>query len=365
MRPPEVTQSLPHEYRWEFTRRHPYYLRFWEAAHRHHQQQSLDPEQRAKDEIASLILASIGVESSLCPPDPRLGPEAIGQRELGRAWESGAVAPATFRALGCMLFAALPPAQRSQLGRLLIESSEFDLKTPQMVGLLQRFMDIKDPVWDSFPASAPVISINLQMPQRAIGEAVENLVRQWKEEHGIAEHRRRDDKLEEYLLAWDLREGWHDGGYDGIREQLFKQIAEQTMSPISTAISRYQKAFYYVWGFDFSAELWIRLMGPAKLSRFSAGVTQGLSRRRRWRSPNLRPVAASVVQPRTNETEGSDFLNSAGVTSAELATVDLALDIETLLDRGKSDNEIIAELELEPQHDQELLDELRRRHELR
>jgi hypothetical protein len=360
-----VTQSLPHEYRWEFTRRHPYYLRFWEAARRHHQHQSLDSEQRTKDEIASLILSAVGVETSLCPQDPRLGPEAIGQRDLGRAWESGAVAPATFQTLACMLLAALPKAHRSQLGRLLNESAEFDLGDPHMLGIFQRFMENKDRVWDSFPSGAPVISINLQMPQRAIGEAVDNLVRQWKEERGIAEHRRRDDKLEEYLLAWDRREGWCNGGYDGALEQTFQQIAEETRSPISTVISRYQKAFYYLSGFDFSAELWIRLMRPTKLSRFSAGVTQGLSRRRRWRSPNLRPVAASVVQPRTNQTERSDFLNSVGVTSAELEMVDLAIDIGTLLDRGKSDNEIIAERELEPQHDQELLDELRRRHELR
>jgi hypothetical protein len=29
LRPPAATLSLPLEYRWEFTRRHPYYLQFW------------------------------------------------------------------------------------------------------------------------------------------------------------------------------------------------------------------------------------------------------------------------------------------------------------------------------------------------
>ena len=89
--------SLAIEARWEFTRRHPYYLQFWQAAQRHHQQPSEHPLERRLGEIAVSILGVIGIAQSQTPFDPHLGPEALGLRDLGGAWISGAVAPAGTR----------------------------------------------------------------------------------------------------------------------------------------------------------------------------------------------------------------------------------------------------------------------------
>src|SRR5688572_15352595 len=90
-RPPNVTMSMPLEFRWEFTRRHPYYVQFWQLAKRHHEQASQDSEQRARERAAMQILGGIGVAGSMVPPDPQLGPEALGHGDLGAVWRSGAI----------------------------------------------------------------------------------------------------------------------------------------------------------------------------------------------------------------------------------------------------------------------------------
>ena len=61
IRPLEVVKQLPVEFRWEFTRRHPYYLQFWQPAREFHEQPSTDKEIRALQEAASLILVAVNV----------------------------------------------------------------------------------------------------------------------------------------------------------------------------------------------------------------------------------------------------------------------------------------------------------------
>jgi hypothetical protein len=263
-----------------------------------------------------------------------------------------------------MLLAALPKSQRSQLGRLLVESSEFDSDdVGHMLGIHERLNTLGEPAWDSFP-NAPVLSINLQMPQRAITEAVEKLVRQWKLDRSIPEQRRRDDKLPLYLSVWDAREGWSRGGYDSNRERTFREIAQETGDPVPTLVSRYRTAFLHLTGHDYSPSLWINLMGPLKLRRHIVDP-DALVLRRPWRSPNLRPVAESVLLPGRKESDRPEFLAAAGITPSDLALADLAMDITTLLAQGRTDDQIVEELEISlPQKEaKDLVAELRRRHE--
>jgi hypothetical protein len=363
LRPNDVTMSMQLEFRWEFTRRHPYYLAFWESARRYHQQPSELTQQRLLDEASVLILASIGVSRSTVPPDPKLGQESLGASDLGGIWEGGAVAPAILRTLAFSLLRALPASQRIQLGRLLTESAEYDSKNgDQMASIYRRLSEFKDEAWDTYP-DVPVISINLEMPQRAITEAVEKLVRRWKEEHGISERRRRDESLADYLAIWDQREGWLDGEYIPSRELKFEDIARTTKIPISTVVSRYRSAFRLLSGHDYTPQLWLRLMGPLKLSAyFGVQGGAGLMMRRPWQSPNARPVTEAVLLPGRREFESPQFLEAAGITESDIAQVDLVMDIDTLLERGKSDDEIIAELELTLPTAKELVAAIRERH---
>jgi len=70
LRPAEVIMPLPVAQRWEFTRRHPYYLQFWQAALRYHDSPSDEPLERLYEEVAVQILGGISVAESMRPPDP-------------------------------------------------------------------------------------------------------------------------------------------------------------------------------------------------------------------------------------------------------------------------------------------------------
>lgn len=133
-RPLAAMMSLPVDYRWEFTRRHPYYLQFWRRAAKYRLAPSEDARERMGEQAAALILGGIGISRATTPVDPRLGVEALGASDLGTAWAGGAVAPATFRTLAGMLLAGLPQAERIQLGRLLAESAEYDSRDSVQMG---------------------------------------------------------------------------------------------------------------------------------------------------------------------------------------------------------------------------------------
>src|SRR5690349_1899833 len=117
-RSPTILMDLPVAMRWEVTRRHPYYLRFWELARQHHQQPATDPHQRDLEEAAVLILLAIGVHGE--PPPPGAGVESLGGGQLSSAWESGAVAPISLRGLIGLLLASLPLDLCSQVADILL-----------------------------------------------------------------------------------------------------------------------------------------------------------------------------------------------------------------------------------------------------
>lgn len=68
-RPLYQLRSLPIPYRWEVTRRHPYYQMFWTAARNDHRKQPAgSSEELALREAMVAILGMIGVSGE--PPDP-------------------------------------------------------------------------------------------------------------------------------------------------------------------------------------------------------------------------------------------------------------------------------------------------------
>ena len=94
-RPPFQLRSLPIRYRWEVTRRHPYYQNFWLIARAHHRREPID---HAVDElfgqVVVLIFEAIGVTGE--PPDPGTEFAELGEADLQSGWLSGAVHPITF-----------------------------------------------------------------------------------------------------------------------------------------------------------------------------------------------------------------------------------------------------------------------------
>lgn len=346
----EVVNQLPVEYRWEFTRRHPYYLSFWRPAREYREQPSTDEAIRNLQQAASLILAAVNVAENVMPPDPRNDFATLGAGVIGSAWEGGAVAPAMIRTLAHMLLLLLPKEERAQLGRLLSESSEFESSDHSQMGPFhQRLAALPGEIWKSYPV-APILSINLQASQRAITEAVESLVRRWKQERGITETRRRDDKLDEYLAVWDLREGWADGAYDGTREKQFLEIAEQLHAPLPTIQSRYEAAFKILTGHEYQPELWIRLFGPIKLSRVNDPHGHSrLALYRPWRTRSQRPVAESVLLPGRRDGDHPRFLEEIRITPSDIGLIEMQLDVQHLIEKGETDDQI--QKTLDPDHE--------------
>jgi len=93
------------------------------------------------------------------------------------------------------------------------------------------------------------------------------------------------------------------------------------------------------------------LFGPIKLSRESNpdGDSQ-LACYRPWRTRNLRPVAESVLLPGRSEADSPQFLAGAGIAASDIGLVELQLEVQTLIERGDSDEQIRQELD----HDGEL-----------
>jgi hypothetical protein len=361
-RPSSALMDLPVAYQWEVTRRHPYYLRFWPLAHRYHSGPSTDPQQRALEAAAALILRGIGVSSD--PPAPGSTLESLGAGSLSQAWESGAVAPITFRGLVGMLLAGLPPDLLGEVGRLLQEcGAAAGQGTGERYRFLMDLFALRHPALDAFPPR-PVIGVNVSAPQRVITEAMERLTRQWKDQLDIGERRRRDDKLDEYLAVWDLREGWRIDRYDGSQERTLREIAQELKVAVSTAANRYRSGFRLIVGREYSPALWARVLGFLKVSDWLD--PQELPRRtlrRPWRDRRPREVPESVLQAPGAGREAPGLLNTAGVSDGEIADVELVLDIQHLVAEGWSNAEIVTELELTAPGAEEMIEFLRQRHQ--
>src|SRR5690349_21742090 len=68
-RPVGSLNVLPIAYRWEFTRRHPYYVQWWRLAQAHHTGEAADDDAlRAGAQMAVLILANLGFTGMPRPP---------------------------------------------------------------------------------------------------------------------------------------------------------------------------------------------------------------------------------------------------------------------------------------------------------
>ena len=362
LRPPAILLDLPVAYRWEVTRRHPYYLSNWQLAHRRYVEPSTEPQQRALEEAAVLILLGIGVSGD--PPAPGSSPESLGAGGLGQAWESGAVAPVTFRGLVGLLLADLPPELLVQVGRLLQECGTAAGQGPdEKYRFLTDLYALRHSVLDAFPGR-PVVGVNIDAPQRTITQAMEQFTRRWKEQQGIPERRRRDDKLDDYLVMWDLREGWQGDHYDSGHERTLREIAREARVPFSTAANRYRSAFRLIVGHDYSPALWARVVGSLKVSEWlGPDELPRRALRRPWRDRWRRAVPESALQAPGAGREAAGLLNTVGVSDTETAYVELVLDIQDLQAAGRSNAEIAAALELTSPDAEQMIEYLGQRHQ--
>jgi hypothetical protein len=349
-RPAGQLHDFPVAVRWEVTRRHPYYLTFWEEVGRYRRGRPDDPpERKLLGYAATLVLAAIGVSGEPVSPATPF-PELI---DAGGdpAFLGGSVQPMTLRGVAAMMLAALPPADRAFVGSLLLNSGMEEHHKGLDPATRSAESDVlartPSPALDSYP-DAPLFYVHLGASQRAIVRDTEDQVRRWKARRGVESSKVHTAKLAEYLRVWDLREGWAGGGYDRALELPFAAVAGELKRPLATVVSRYRTAFEFVVGRPFTPELWWRVFGPLKYSRLfgDAKTAHSAGVRRRLQSPVTRPVPDSVVSPVTDATRASTTVERGSAVGDNVAFADLLIDLRDLIARGLTDEEVARRLEL-------------------
>jgi hypothetical protein len=352
-RPLQSLQELPLEFRWEVTRRHPYYLLFRESAQRNYDGNPADPLRASLGLIASEVLLAIGISGN--PPPPTASVNELGIGQLADVWKDGAVAPLTYRALAGLL-ADLPRKSRMDLGSMLLVSSmkddgakEGDVdEDDHRRELVRQLIAIRDPALDRTP-NRPIFGVNLFAPQKAILGAVEHMVSELKRSEGIPERRRRHKKLEQYLHVWDLREGWSEEGYDPAREMSFAQIATKMGAALATVANQYASAFQLISGHPHTFTNWYRLFAVLKL--IGPYGPACLRRRHVNAEPRQRIVATAITEEKSvlapPDADPDRELLAVLMQSSDLQVRQTLADIETLVRRNLTTNAILKKLEPE------------------
>jgi hypothetical protein len=286
----------------------------------------------------------IGVSGE--PPDPATEFATLDSGSLKSAWLSGAIHPISLRGLVGLLLAFLPKETLGDIGSLFTNASsdDDDEREPQMEALVG-LSTLAAPGLDEFP-NEPIVSINPAASGRQIEEAATNLLKEWKTERGLSEQRDRSDKYAEYLQVWDMREGWRGGSYDRSIERTLEDIAAELKLSPSTVNNHYRRAFELIVGYPYSPDLWRRFFGILKLSELGGAILGTVSRRRPLKSPTRRPVPETIVTPAGDDSDEPGIATSGAECSDEAEYSDLLSDISSLIDLGRNDQQIVAELDL-------------------
>lgn len=256
-RPPYQLRSLPIEFRWEVTRRHPYYQINWQFAGDEHRQSVLpDPLSFLLRQSALAILGLIGVSSE--PPNPAKEFAELDAEGMNAAWLSGAVQPISNRGLFAMLLTALPKETLREIGALLqfAEGEDASIERPKVKQALLALTTFDLPGLDRYP-DEPYVSVNPAASERELDECLKRLMKSWKSERGLPDKRVRADQFHKNLEVWDLREGWNAGRYDQGAELSFQEIAARLGRNQRTVVRQYKQAFELVTGHPYSSDSWL------------------------------------------------------------------------------------------------------------
>ncbi len=344
--------DLPMAIRWEATRRHPYYLTFWEVARQHHCGGGVDhPVAPLLRQAALFMLGAIGVTGR--PVDPATAAADLDMADPDPGFLSGAIQPMTLRNMALTLASYLTPAERIAVGEVLMSgchaedtADSNEQREVQRMQVLNELAKLASSNLDSFP-DAPLFYIHLEASLRTTTKDLLGIVSRFKRRRAIREKRVRRNKFAEYLRVWDLREGWTGRSYDRARELPLRVISARLKKPLPTVTSRYKAAFRLISGHDFSVDLWVRLFGPLKLTEYFPDLAghYAAGTRRRLMKPTARPVPESVLlaSPIGDVAPGmTNRLPSHDDSEARA----LAEDLRALIRLGRSDEEIVQELDL-------------------
>lgn len=341
-RPPGHLRALPLRYRWETTRRHPYYLVAWENAGR--TISANDTTALLMQQAYRLFLGAIGVSGPVISPETPFEALVSESGESPPAWLCGSVQPLSLRGLTGLLLAHLSPATRRQLAELFRASVDGgEDYGDSLTQALLHLLTLESADLDMF-ADQPIVAISPYSTVHALAADLRHFVDDWRDRHELDEQRVRADRFDEYFAVWDAREGWTGSGYElGDHRRLIDVARRLQISP-TTARNRYYSAFELITGHRYSAANWLRIWGPVKFPTDQISEINQAAFRRRMRSGGSRaPTPDAAISP---------LADRAGITGRiESENDDLAMwvlvdDFQTLLRLGRSDQEIAEELEI-------------------
>lgn len=363
VRPPEILANLAPRYRWEFTRRHPYYLVAWEEVRRRRHGEPVDDfVETLTGLVGEAALLAIGVSGEPVDPAIEFDDPAFGGNDPFLI--TGACQPVTLRALAILLMQALPPADRAVVGAMLTTSGTREYRDVQsdqswQAWGAQQLRQLPSAALNSYPLY-PLFHLNLGSSQRTILEDVTTQL-QLRQRGQATARATRPEILDSYLAVWDQREGWTGSRYSRRATKRFAEIAgtRAGRQQISTAFDRYRRAFELITGHPYSFALWFGLFGFLTFNRYLGDPQDweppqdSESRQKQRKSFRMNRHSRRDT---TAESAAPDFAATAmperpaiDVTSAPdipagYDETDLINDLQSLFAGGRSDEEIAAEL---------------------
>lgn len=340
-RPPFHLDRLMPEFKWEVTRRHPWYIQLWEAwLVKHSQGNDLEFLSSALYGLARAVL-QISNEQLIDPASDFDQLDGFGSPELGRK----ALERPTLRQLVVMLGNALSADSLNVVSEILakIAASKCAGKHEEVLkwyGILAKCTDATD--LDCFPPY-PLYRISPVAPRDTWQKDVAEIQADWRRELELETRRDRSKSYPDYLRVWDLREGWFNGEYVSSRTTRLSEIAETLNESMSTVRNWYRSAFQLIFGHSITKDLWDSSMGEYQVSK-AVGGHSALSLERTLRAAQSNPQMVNE----SSLTGGSgDFIESVPAGEAFDSQTATQRIIE-LIEEGSSNEEIREDLGLGP-----------------
>jgi hypothetical protein len=263
------TRLLPPVYNWEFTRRHPYYLQYYPLAVLHFAAAGLGTQPLIRPDLWGKAVKAAAVLRRLGCVGPYIHPSQGARRvpflrHSHPPFSNPQAHPVSYDILAGILLLELPKETRKQVGRILAGEgweTEGQPTGDELAAGLAALLKIPDPVMNRHLPE--LLHISPEASEKGVVDAVRLVLQHFKSQAGTPDKRRLSEgQLDEYLCAWDLREGWADGRYNWKRTKRFREIAAETGTPEGTVKHRYRAAFRYITGQDYTPELFYTLFGP-------------------------------------------------------------------------------------------------------